>query len=269
MIVVPLLLSAAFAAATPSVAVVDFSTPRAPELVSALSRMPQLKGRVQDPAETRAIVDDAEGLGVSCTIDDVPCLRKLLVLLKADELVVIEQGRTRVEVLWLTDAGPRRGVAPAQGSAVARAKAAWVKASRALPGPGVPAGEGGENGDDGDDDDDDGPAPRLPRPPRPPLDRELPPPPSTPALERAPNDPLHPGFIVGAVGIGVTALAGASALIVSDILARQLDAAANGGEPLPESYYALETAFLGLAVAAVVGVVVAGGGFVAAATAGE
>jgi hypothetical protein len=239
----------ALVAAPSPVAVVDVGDTPEPALAAALRELPALRKRALSASATRAIVQDAKDLGVSCAVDDAVCLHKLMVLLRVSELVAVAQSRTHVTVVWLGPHGERRGVVPARGPVAMRARIAWLKAQP----PGKDDDVDPVGDEDIDDVDDVDPVDGTRAPPSPP--------PSTPPAA-VPDDVVmpattgpSPGVVVGLAGLGGTVLCGAGALFTSGALAGQLDDAATRGVPLNDGYYTLDAVFVGLSVCTVAAVV--------------
>lgn len=237
----------ALVAAPSPVAVVDVGDTPEPALAAALRELPALRKRALSASATRAIVQDAKDLGVSCAVDDSVCLHKLMVLLRVSELVAVAQSRTHVTVVWLGPHGERRGVVPARGPVAMRARIAWLKAQ--------PPGKNDDVDPVGDDVDEDGDDPADGT-------RAPPPAPPSPPSAVVPDDVVmpattgpSPGVVVGLAGLGGTVLCGAGALFTSGALAGQLDDAATRGVPLNDGYYTLDAVFLGLSVCTVAAVV--------------
>ena len=234
----------ALVAAPTSVAVVDVGDTPEPALAAALRELPALHKRTLSASATRAIVQDAKDLGVSCAVDDSVCLHKLMVLLRVSELVAVAQSRTHVTVVWLGPHGERRGVVPARGPVAMRARIAWLKAQP--PGKNDDVDPVGEDVDVPDVDLTPAPPPAPPSPPSPAVPDDV----ATPV---APGP--SPAVVVGLAGLGGTVLCGAGALFTSGAMAGQLDDAATRGVPLNDGYYTLDAVFLGLSVCTVAAVI--------------
>ncbi len=145
MLATTLTLTALLAAKT--VAVVDLSSPKSPAVAEAFRKIPPLKSVAMPTGRTNAAVNDAESLGLICSVDDGPCLEKLMVLIRVDEIVAFSAAASTVAVVHVMGQGKaRRARVKARFSPAATAKAAWA----ALSAPEAPDAHGDKGpGDDG------------------------------------------------------------------------------------------------------------------------
>lgn len=98
----------ALGAPAASVAVIDLSTTSQGAFVEALRKAPGVKGRALPSARTSAVVEDAKGLGLDCRVSDDKCLEKLMVLLRADELIAFAFERGSVRLVRMADGQTQR-----------------------------------------------------------------------------------------------------------------------------------------------------------------
>ena len=220
-----------------SVAVVDLSPAAQPALATALRKTPKLKERAQEAATTAAVVEDAKGLGLACTVADVDCLEKLLVLLRTDSLVAYSLQRRTVQLVWLDAGSVARAtvklVAPNTTARAALDALEEAPLERKVP-PGVL-----------------GPAPPDPSAPPQAREPEAPPhPPSAPgparslAAEAGDGGGFSPMLGLAVGGSLVAVGCGAGALGVSADLANQLiDAQQPGGAVDPARFQEGELVF--------------------------
>lgn len=234
------------AAASPSVAVADLSSSPQPAVAEALRKGPGMKGRVQAAAQSAAVIEDARGLGIDCKLSDDPCLEKLLVLFRTDELVAFSLER-----------GSLRLARVVSGRPVSRAKVRFIAPSSS-------AREGLLALNDERDDDADRPqlepAPKSDEKPNEPL---TPVAPARPEKETpqtfaeqgtGADGSFSPMLVVGVIGGIVTVGCGAAALGTSAHLA----ALEEGGDLNGTDYEGTETAFYALLICSGAGAIATG-----------